>query len=248
MRAPRRALGAAAAAVLTLALSACETTQEKSARLEKVALAHGVTSGKAAKGLTIARPSTILKVLSTGIVHSTEGTAVAVTVRNTSAKAQQQVPLAITVRDGRGGSLYSNAAPGIAPSLTSIGYVPAHGQAQWVDDQVQAAGTPASVTAEVGEGQPASGPPPQLRLSHQTPVTEAGGSQIHGHVTNASPVEQRELVVDALATRGGKLLAAGRAVLAHLGPGMTSNFEVLLIGAPPAGATVRIDLQPARLR
>ncbi len=247
---PSRALAAAAAAaLLTFALSACESTQEKSARLEKTALAHGGTGRKAAKGLSITKASAVLKVVSTAVVHGTEGAAATVTVRNASATAQRAVPLAITVRDATGGTLYSNTAPGTAASLAAVAYVPAHGETTWVDDQVQAAGTPASVSAEVGEGQPAPGAPPRISISHEAPVAEAGAAgQIHGRVTNASTVEQRELVVDALARRGDKVVAAGRAVLEQLAPGASSNFEVLLLGSSASGATVRLDVQPSRLR
>ena len=82
MRRAALALGLAAGAA---ALAGCETTAEKSAQLEKQALI-AAAEPPSAHGLTITHPSRAVRVLSTALVSSREGTAVVVTLRNTSAR------------------------------------------------------------------------------------------------------------------------------------------------------------------
>ncbi len=229
-------------ALAALALAGCETTQEKSARLERAALAGKSREALTARGLSISHPSTSIKVRSAVAVHDSEGAAIVVTLRNTGARAQKEVPLLV-----RSGS-YSNNAQGLAPSLVRVALVPAHGETVWVDDQIQATETTGAVTATPGEGTPAPDAPPQIVMGAPRLETEpGGGTVVHGTVANHSNVPQKELVVYVAASRGGKILAAGRAVLASLAAGASSPFEVFLIGRP-AGATLELTAPPTTFR
>ncbi len=215
---------------LTLALSGCETTQEQSARLEKTAkhfaLAH--------RGLTITHVSTEVQVLSATVVHSTEGAAAAVTVRNSSSHTLSAVPIAVTVKSTGGQTLYQNNTPGLEAGLTSISSLPAHGTVTWVDDLVPTAGQPASVRAVVGEAPVASGPEPKIEVAG-THLAEASTGEVAGTVHNGSTVTQQKLVVYVLARRSGTIVAAGRAVLPEVAAGASAPFQAFLVGAP-AGA------------
>lgn len=234
----------AALVLLALALSGCETTAEKSAKLEKQA--KRVTLVKQ-KGLSITRQSTVVKVVDARVVHSSEGTATVVTLRNTAPRALRDVPIAIAVKDANGASVYTNSTPGLARTLISAALVPAHGELTWIDDQIQAAGTPASASAKIGEGAAVAGALPRLSVEgahlHEDPTN---GLTAEGTVTNHSPVAQRELVVYALAEHAGKIVAAGRAVLASLGAGSSSLFQVFFIG-DPSGATLKVSAPPTTL-
>jgi hypothetical protein len=212
---------------VALALGGCESSQERSAQLQREAK-HVV--GAAARGLSIARASADVKVLGTQVLHDSEGSAVLVTVQNTSTHALRDVPLAVTLRDASGAVLYSNDAPGLEAGLTSVALLAPGARFTWIDDQVQGAGTPASATALAGEAAAASGPAPQLRLSgvHATEAPEAG---VAGTVDNESSVIQHGLVVYGLARRGGKVVAAGRAVLSEVPAHGSSPFQVLFIGS-----------------
>jgi hypothetical protein len=224
-------------ALAALALAGCETTQEKSARLERAALSNKSSGPAASKGLSIARPSTSIKVQSAVAVHDSEGAAIVVTLRNTGA-AQKEVPLLV-----RAGS-YSNNAQGLAPSLVRAALVPAHGETIWIDDQIQASEATGAVTTTVGEGTPALAAPPQIVLgAHRLETEPGGGTVVHGTVTNRSSTTQKELVVYVVASRGGKVHAAGRAVLTSLAAGASSPFEVFLIGRP-AGTTLELAAPP----
>jgi hypothetical protein len=215
----------AALVLIAVALGACESSQEKSAKLEKVAKQQ---QRLAPHGLSIARASTKIKVISTAIVRSSEGIAAVVTLRNLTATALRNAPIAITVKSAGGSVLYSNDAPGLAKALVSVPLVPADGSTSWVDDQVQTAGAPASVSAEVGEGEALTGALPRFSVQ----VAHLIDGEAEGTVANHSSVSQRELVIYATAMRASKLVAAGRAVIPQLAAGSSTRFQLFFIGNP----------------
>jgi hypothetical protein len=225
-----------------LALSGCETTAEESARLEHAAK-H--TALSAERGLTITHASRYVKVLSTQILHSGEQTAAIVTLRNTSTHALRDAPIAITVRDARGGVLFRNNAPGLEAALTSVALLPPGAQTVWVDDQVQANGTPTEVTALVGEGRQASSAAPRLRIAgvHRTEDPTSGPGAA-GTVTNESAITQHSLAIYALARRGSQAVAAGRAVLPEVAAHGSSSFEIFFVGSA-AGAQLVLSAPPS---
>lgn len=222
-----RALAAAASAlVLAVTLSACETTAEKSAKLERAA--HHTRLAE--KGLTITKPSADVRVLSATIVHGREGNAAVITLSNTSARALRAVPIAITVKDAHGATLFQNDTAGLEPALTSLGSLAAHGRATWIDDQILTSGTPASVSATVGEAPSVSGALPRIEVRGVHASEEGGTQGAAGTVRNASSVVQQSLVVYVLARRGDKVVAAGRAVLPEVGAGASLPFQAFLQG------------------
>jgi hypothetical protein len=237
----RRAAPALLALGLILALAGCETTAEKSAKIEPIAKAAAARRRAAEKGLTITHPSRVLAVTQTAIVHDNEGSAAVVTLRNTSGRALRDVPIAITARDAKGTKVYDNSTPGLAPSLVSAPLIEPHGSIVWVNDQVTGAGTPTQLNAEVGEGEPVSGAVPQLTASGSLSGSE--GATAEGTVVEQSGAPQRELVVYAVAERAGKIVAAGRAIVPVVEPGISGHFQIFLIGNP-AGAKLRLTAPP----
>jgi hypothetical protein len=230
----------AALVLAALALTACESNQERSAKLEQAAKRHEHEVGRqqalAQRALEITRVSTRIKVTSAAVVHTTQGAAALLTLRNTSGVALRDVPIQINVVDAHGRSLFKNDSAGTSATLVSAALVPAHGVISWIDDQVDASGgVPASVVATVGEGTPTSGTVPQLQV-HGGHLAEAGEAE--GSVANDSRVNQRELVVYAVARKGTTVVAAGRAVLPNAAAGGSTPFQVYFVGNP-SGA--RID-------
>jgi len=214
-------------ALVALALTGCESSQEKSAKLEREAKLH--LKQVAETEVTITRPSTRVQATSESVVTSSEGSAAVVMLHNSSAAALADVPILITVRDAQGATVYTNKAPGLTHTLVSAALIPAHSVLMWIDDQVQASGTaaPATASAEVGEGRPAINAIPEIVVSGAH-LTEGGAE---GTVTNRSAVAQRELVINAIARRAGRVLAAGRAVLPSLPGAGSLHFQVFLIGS-----------------
>jgi hypothetical protein len=229
----------AALVLAALALAACESNQERSAKLAKAAKQQEAKAAKRAAlarhALTITKPSTKIKVIATAIVHSSEGAAAVITLRNLSGTPLSDVPIQIVVRDTSGASVYTNAVPGLSPTLASVALIPAHAVLTWIDDQVQATGTPSSVSAKVGEGTPVNGAIARLSVAGAH-LFEA---QAEGNVVNSSHISQQELVVDAVARRGGAIVAAGRAVLANAPAGSSTPFQIFFVGNP-GGARLEV--------
>jgi hypothetical protein len=232
----------AALVLVALALTGCESNQEKSAALEKIDKPREEEAAKrralAQRALTITRQSSEVRVIATAVVHSSEGAAAVVTLRNASSMPLLDVPIQITVRNARGASIYTNAIPGLSATLMSAALLPAHAVMTWIDDQVQASGTPASVSVKVGEGTPATGAIPQLSV--EGAHLAEGGTEAEGNLVNHSPVAQQELVVYALARRAGRIVAAGRAVLAQAPAGTSSPFQIFFVG-DPRGARLEVS-------
>lgn len=225
----------AALLLAALVLGGCESTQEKSAQLEGQAKREkALHPTLTAKGLSIAHRSTKVKVLDTSAAHSSEGAAAAVTVVNDSAQALRAVPIAITVKGASGKTLYQNNGAGLEASLTEISSLAAHGSLTWVDDQLPAGEPPASVIATVGEAPLASGPVPRIEVTG-VHLAEASTGEAAGTVRNSSGVAQQHLIVYVSARRSGRVVAAGRAVLADLAAGASLPFQVFLVGSA-AGA------------
>lgn len=215
------------AGLMAVGFCGCETTQEKSAALERQAKHTTI----AQHGVSVARENPNVRVLGSAVVHSSEGTAVAVTLRNTSAHTLAGAPIGLTVRDGKGSVLYQNNAPGLQPSLTEVPLLEPGKTVVWVDDQVQVAGTPASASALVGEAKTASSAPKVEVVSAQSSTAGAEASE-SGSVANRSAVTQENLVVYAIARRDGKTVAAGRAVLPEVAQGTSVPFQIYFVGDP----------------
>jgi hypothetical protein len=223
--------------LLALLCSGCETTAEKSAKLEREAKRHTLATEQ---GLTIAHTSTVVKVLETAFVHGREGSAAVVTLRNSSARAMRDVPISLSLKDAHGTTVYSNGTPGLAKTLTSVALLPAHTKLVWIDDQVQAASA-ARVTARIGESSPVGGSTPRPAVIETHLASEsAGTSTLEGTVRNPSSTAQPELVIEAVARRGGRVVAAGRAVLASLEAGASTPFQVFFVGST-AGAKLEVS-------
>jgi hypothetical protein len=233
--------------LVALALSGCETTAEESAKIEaKDKREQAEHPTLAPTGLSIAHASTRLRVLDTTVVRDSESAAAAVTVSNTTSHTLSSVPIAITVKNAHGQTLYQNNAPGLEAGLTQISSLPPHGSITWVDDQVPPSGEPASVSALVGEAPAVSGPAPRIEAEGLR-LGEASPGETSGTVRNRSNVTQQHLIVYVLARRAGGIVAAGRAVLAEVAPGASVPFQAFLVGTP-AGATLQASAPASTFR
>jgi hypothetical protein len=235
---------AAALVLAALTLTACESSQQKSARIEKVAKREArqraASRPLAQRGLSITRESKLVRVGATAVLHSSEGAAAVVSLRNVSATALRDVPIEITVKDAHGATIYTNDTPGLATTLVSVPLLPAHSTSTWIDDQVQTSGVPASVSARVGEGERVSAGIPHLAI--EGAHLAEGGAE--GSVVNRSSIGQRELVIYAVASRAGTIVAAGRAVIPVAAAGTSTHFQVIFIG-DPRGAKLQISVAGA---
>jgi hypothetical protein len=236
-----RGVTAALAATTTMvALCGCQTTEERSAELQRAAKHELLAS----QGVSVTKENPSVKVLYSVVVRSKEGAAVVVGLRNTSAQMLEDAPIEITVRDARGGVLLQNNQPGIDPSLTRVSELEPGGETVWVDDQVPVTGLPASASALVGEATKASGDVPALSVAGAHLLEEGGtGAQAAGTVANRSRVVQQHLVVYTVARKGTRIVAAGRAIVPEVAPGASVPFQVYFVGSP-SGARVETSAPP----
>jgi hypothetical protein len=235
----------AVAGTLALAatgLSACQSTQSHSAELEK----EGATTLLSEAGLKIKKESTDVTVTSQVLLTDAYGSAVVVDLHNSSEKNLVNVPILIEVFDAKGKKVYSNDIPGIEQALAAVPYIPAGGDAKWVNDQVLATGKPKSVKVKVGVSHSTySGPQPDIEVSPPTiegdPVS---GIEATGDVVNKSGEEQERLLLYAIGTSGGRVVAAGRGALEHLKPKPKPvHYDIFFIG-DPKGSDVELIEYP----
>jgi len=232
---------AIALAGVALVVTGCESTQDKSA---KIAAELGPV--KQEKGLEITKQSKDVEVLSTTLLSDQNGSAVVVRLRNDSGEDLVGVPIAIDVLDAKGKSVYRNDIPGIEPALAAVPFIPAHGETEWVHDQILATGKPAKVEAKVGEGGEAfSGKLPQISVSE--PKIEGdpySGLLAGGNVENESGEDLDRLLLYAVATKGGKIVAAGRgAIEPFKDKPKPFPYNIYFIG-DPSGAEVKVSQFP----
>jgi len=240
------ASGVGAAAMLAaLAFSAlgCESTQDRSARLQK----EGAKQIGQQKGVVVSRQAADVKILETVALSSADGAAAVVRMRNVGSRPLRQLPVSVDVKSRRGRSLYRNDQPGLEQSLTSAPLLRPGQVAWWVNDQVTASGGLGAVAATVGEGRPASGALPEVPVSGvRLTVDPVSGVEAKGRVTNRSKVTQRLMPIFAVALTGGRVVAAGRAIVERLLPGRSARFSLFFIG-DPRGARLDVAASPTVL-
>ncbi len=235
---------ALAALALGGCLTACESSQEKSAQLERVAKRERAQSAQrrvlARRALSITHPSRLVTVTATDVVHSAEGAAAVITLHNGASTTLGRVPIEITVRDAAGATIYTNATPGLSAQLTSVPLVGAHATTTWVEAQLPASPVPASVTAKVGEGEPVNEAIPHLEVTG----VRLNEGEAEGSLVNHSHTGAREVTLDAIARRGGAIVAVGSAIVTQAEAGASAHFQAALIG-DPRGARVEVSVAGA---
>ena len=224
-----------------LSLAGCESTQSKSARLES----EGITKLAAEKGLVVEKPNAGIEVVETVGLEDENGAAAVVVMKNRTAKAMRNVPIAINALGKSGKSVFKNNTPGLEDALTSIAALPPGEETAWVNDQLVPTGPVAKIKAVAGEEGgvfPSNVPelevgPPEL---YEDPVS---GVEATGRVENRSGVDQRLLTLYCIARRSGRIVAAGVGRIERLRAGKRANYHIFFIGNP-RGAELTVIAPP----
>jgi hypothetical protein len=221
-----------AALVVVAAPTGCESTQSKSARLEREG-----GKGLREQGISVKRRNPDVQVVSTHAVQDQNGTAVVVDIRNKGKHGLSKLPVAIDVKGEGGKSLFRNDTPGMAPSLVQAPVLMPGRELLWVNDQVNASDKPRKVEARVGkEDKLVSGSVPDLAIKNVKLQTDpVDGTLAVGQVVNRSNTEQRKLVVFGVSRSGRKVVAAGRAQVNRLKAHSKGRFQLFFIGDPRRG-------------
>ncbi|MBE2320034.1 hypothetical protein DVA67_028980 [Solirubrobacter sp. CPCC 204708] len=228
------------ACLALVAFAGCESTQAKSARLERQAQA-----AKTEKGVVVTRDAPEIEVGEAAVLQDANGAATAVELRNKSGAPLVGLPISVSVLDAAKKPVYTNDTPGLDASLVSVPALAGGERLVWVNDQVTLAGEGKEVTARVGTGGK-PGPPelPEMEITGLKVTTDVGGSATGvGTVHNRSDVLQRRLVVFVAARKADRVVAAGRAIVEQLPAGKSANFTAFLIG-DAAGAELSAAAPP----
>ena len=232
---------AAMAAVLgSLLLGACESSQDKNARLEKQG--GGLQQEK---GVAVAQENPTVKVAEKSSVTDENGTAVIVRLSSRAPKDQVDLPIIFDLTDAGGESLATNSTPGLQRSLTHAMVVAGKGDTWWVNDQVFATGEPSKITVQVGSSNtPVPREIPDFKPT--APVLKSDpvdGLMASGKISNPTEVDQRKILVTIVATKNGKPVAAGRGIVAKVKPRKRARYTVFFIGNPK-GAKLEVATAP----
>lgn len=237
----RRALALAGCSVLSVGLSACESTEQESAKLNR----EGQQLASSQGGLKLGAVNHSVHASDVTLLSSGGRTAVAVKLHASSTQAE--VPLLVTVTGVANKVLYTNSAAGTEPSLQQMASLRAGQDSWWVDDQVLTSQTATHARVRVGTGKKVkSSAVPQIAISAVRLGQASGQPTLSGKLVNHSATSQAKLPVFAVALRGGKIVAAGRAVIESL-PAHSSApvaFQIFLVGNP-AGATTKLTVAPS---
>ena len=229
---------------LALLLAGCESTQDKSERLER----EGGGALAQEKGVVVSRQSRDVKVLSTDVIQDDNGTAAVVRIRNTGKSALAQVPVSIDVRGrARASPCSATTTPASSRRLVRVPLLRPGEEFEWVNDQIAAAEKPRAVKAKVGEAKSVRSDIPEVTVTRprleQDPVS---GVAAVGFAANRSKVEQRKLVIFAVARKGGRVVAAGRAQINRVKPRKRTRYTIFFIGNP-RGARISLEAPPTSL-
>ncbi len=235
---------AALLVVAALAVTGCESTQTKSARLEKEG------AGKAQVGTVkagVANPD--VKVADTTILSGKDGAHAVVLTLDDRGAPQAAVPIQIVAKDAKGAQLYKNDLQGLQPSLQQMAFLSKGEKAYWVHDQVLASTDPKTVDTTVGVSKapkPADVPKVEIRDT-KLDTDPASGTFATGTVHNLSKVPQVNLPIYAVALKRGKVVAAGRAIIDRLNPEPQKKpviFRIFFVG-DPKGAELDVRAVPS---
>jgi hypothetical protein len=238
-----RALAGLALALALLVPTACESTQAKSAKLK--------ANGQKAldeKGLDVTKRNADVQIVAKKVLQDRNGAAVVVVMRSRAAAPLKGVPVEIEVFDAKGRSVFKNNQPGVDKALVGPSVLPPRVDFGWVHDQVAASGKVESVKVTPGAARgTVEGELPKIEFSapHLT-GDETSGIEATGTITNASKVEQQDLVLYCVARRGTDIVAAGRGGIPRLKVGQKRTYHIFFIG-DPRGAKLSIEAPPTVL-
>lgn len=225
-----------------LTAGGCESSQSKSARLEKLSVGLAKTHK-----VKVGQSNPDVDVLDATVLHTAIGNAAVVRLRNRSRHDEAALPLQIVVEDAKGAPIYTNDTAGLQPALQQLALLRGGSSAYWVNDQVAAATTPKRVSVRVGRGTTIrGGGAPRLEITGAHLRDDSSGAYAEGRVKSTGAAPLRQVPVFGVALRGGKVVAAGRAIVDKV-PGRAAakpvRFKLFFVG-DPRGARLVLNAVP----
>jgi len=231
----------ASALLIPTLLAGCESTQEKSAKLESL----GAEIAKIEK-IKIGAANQSIDITGKTLLTDQYGSALVLRLKNDSPKPQVDVPVGLVVKNAQGKAIYKNDTEGLEDGLIQIPIIEGSSDGWWVNDQVLVTQKPKS--ADLTIGKPESQSPskiPEIEVSPPFLATDSSGPNVTGEVVNKSDVEQIDMLLYAVATKGGKVVAAGRGLIPKLKTdGKPEFYRIYFIG-DPKNAEIEVVAMPS---
>lgn len=228
---------------LAVTVSACESTESESAKIGREAGAS-----ETASSLKIGAVDREVRASNVTLLSGAGRTALAVKLTSTSSRSKREVPLLVKATAAGGKVLYTNAT-GAEPLLQRVTLLRAHASTWWVDDEVLTSGKATGATVAVGTGKRSHADAPSAALSATTSplARQSGSGTISALLTNHTGKAQSGVPVFAVALRGEKVVAAGRAVAASLpAHGEATSLDIPLVGDASGAKIVLTALPPSQ--
>ncbi|HTZ88227.1 MAG TPA: hypothetical protein VMB05_16295 [Solirubrobacteraceae bacterium] len=238
----KRALAVIVSGAVTVTFAACVSTEDESAKIERDAqVAREHEPGALKLGAT----NPTVRVTDVTLLRGAGRGAVAMKLTSSSTHAQRKVPVLVEVEGGGGKLLYSNQPGGTDPKLQHVSLLGPHEGVWWVNDQVLVNQPSKGVKVRVGTG---SGGRTPDAVSARKPRLggEPGANVVDGELVNEGSRAQHAVPVYAVALRGGKVVAAGSALVASLAghKGASAGFHIQLVG-DASNAKIELSAVPA---
>lgn len=207
---------------LAVAVSGCATTQDANKR----ASIQADRTLASRKPLELRGTDPDVQVVRTAVIDGKDGSAIVVVLRNRGDAPVNDLPIEVGPEGGQPVNARANLpyfqshAPAIAPGH----------EVTWVYVSKERIG---SERAFARVGAPASKPITTAGQVSELEVGDSpaqGGSSVRAEVTNDTGIPQYDLDVYAVARKGGRYVAAGRANLEHLGVSKSAHLSLPLIG------------------
>jgi hypothetical protein len=241
----KRALVVVGCGALTVTFAACETTEHESTEIERAAV---IARENEPGALKLGAANRTVRAAQVTLLSGGGRNAVAMRLSSSASRAQAQVPVLVNVTGKAGKLLYSNQPGGTEPLLQHVGLIRPHASVWWVNDQVLINQQSTGVKVRVGTADTPSHRLLASTLEAKTTrvVGHAGAGTLSGELVNHGGPSERKVPVFAVALRGGKVVAAGRVVVASLAGhrGASADFQMPLVG-DAAGAKIELTAVPS---
>jgi hypothetical protein len=223
----------AVGAGIAFALTGCVTTQQKNAR--KALVAERTLASRKRVRVTERNRSVTVAKLST--VNAGHGGALIVRLRNVGSRPLTDLPISVGTVTGKGTRTLLNAGSDLGYYQTHVAAIGAHAAVTWLFIDRRHPIPRGKPFAIVGRAtSPASTTVATLPELSVAAGRERGGT-LRMTVMNRSEVPQYAFPVYALATKGGRLVAVGRATVPQVETQGQTNLDLRLLG-DVSGATI----------
>jgi hypothetical protein len=235
------ALAGLATLPVPIMLAGCVTTQQVAARTRLLDARIRASQSP----LRIGRLNPDVRVTRLSLFRGPHVTVLAAQLLNTSTRSLTDVPVSVGVTTPTGRKVYLNRAANIDYFDTHAVAIGPRSVVTWVftsRGRLTSVGRP---FAEVGVTQlpePAVRALPRIEVS-RSPIASPRSGTLTVTVSNRSGIPQESVPVYAVAVQGQRVLAAGRASLAHLSTNGTATVRLSLLGSI-RNTTVRLSALP----